>query len=94
MLNPHTADLKEVDDPVFVGEMAHHLDLLGRFDVFGRGEVVGDQVDLFFVENFFDPDLLKLFDRRGGGDVVPQDKVQFAIDQLAGKNIFLAGVFG
>ncbi len=47
MLHADPSDIVKMHDAEFPGEFPEYLDLLGRFDVLVRGEMVGDERDSF-----------------------------------------------
>ena len=94
MLNAHLAHIVEVEDIVFVGELAALLGLGGALDVLVGHKVVQHDGNVLFVEHTVKTGLFKLVDGNRGGDVVAQHDVQLCIDELACLDLGKTGMCG
>ena len=93
MLDAHTALLVVVGDLVLMGKVARNLGLLGALDVLVGRVVVGHEADLLAVEHA-GADFAHRLDGDGRGDVVGEDQVEVALDELAGHDLGQAGMGG
>ena len=93
VLDAHAALFEVVRDAVLVREVPGHLGLLGRLDVLVGRVVVGDEKDLLAVEDAC-ADLAHGLDGDGCRDVVGEDTVEVALDELAGDDLVEPGVVG
>jgi len=93
VLDAHTSLLEVVRDAELVREVPGHLGLLGRLDVLVRRIVVGDEKDPLAVEDA-GADLAHGLDGDGRRDVVGEDAVEIALDELAGNDLVDPGVVG
>ena len=94
VLNAHLAHIVEVEDIVFVGELAALLGLGGALDVLVGHKVVQHNGNVLFVEHTVKTGLFKLVDGNRGGDVVAQHDVQLCIDELACLDLGKTGMCG
>ena len=94
VLDAHLAHIVEVEDIVFVGELAALLGLGGTLDVLVGHKVVQHDGDVLFVEHAVETGALKLVDGDGGGDVVAQHDVQLCVDELACLDLGKPGMCG
>ena len=94
VLNAHLTHIVEVEDIVFVGELAALLGLGGTLDVFVGHKVVQYDGDVLFVEHGVETGTLELVDGNGGGDIVAQHDVQLCIDELACLDLGKTGMCG
>ena len=83
VLDTHLTHIVEVEDVVFVSELAALLGLGGALDVLVGYKVVQHDVDAGAVKHRVKTGLLKLVDSHRGGDVVTQHDVELGVDELA-----------
>jgi len=93
VLDAHAALLEVVGDGVLVGEVARHLGLLGGLDVLVGRVVVRHEEDAVLVKDTC-AYLVHGLDGNGRGDVVGEDAVEVALDELAGNDLVETGVVG
>ena len=86
MLNAHLADIVEVEDVVFIGELAALFGLGGAFDILIGHKMVEHDVDAGAVEHRVKTGFLKLVDRHRRGDIVAKHDIELSVDELARGN--------
>ena len=86
MLNAHLADIVEVEDVVFIGELAALFGLGGAFDILIGHKMVEHDVDAGAVEHRVETGFLKLVDRHRRGDIVAKHDIELSVDELARGN--------
>ena len=82
MLDAHATDLPVMGDALSAREFAGDLGLLGGGDIFVGRVVVGDEQHSFGVEHLVNADFSNLLDCNGGGNVICQNQIKIAFDQL------------
>ncbi len=92
VLNPHLADLKIMDDPVFLREFPHHLCLLRRFDILVWGKMVRDQGDRLRIKDLIHPNPGKLLNRHRRRNIIAQHQVYPGVDQFPRFYLLLSGM--
>lgn len=92
VLDAGAALLPVVGDLLLMGKIAHLLGLLGALDVLVGRVVVGHQADAIAIEYALGAQLAEHIDGDGCGDVVGEDYVEVALDQLSGSHLVQAGM--
>ncbi len=83
MFDSALTDLEVMGEALGLCELAKNFALLGRGNVFGRGEVIGNEDDPVPVKNFLYSDLPEGLDGKGHGNIVGKGEVDPHIDQFA-----------
>ena len=94
MLDADLADIKEVHDVFFIGELPDFFGLFRGLDIFVRCEMVQHQGDFFSVKDAVTARLSVFVDGDGGRDVVGQNHVQVGHNHVAGRHGLPAAVGG
>ena len=81
-----------VGDLLLMGKIAHLLGLLGALDVLVGRVVVGHQANAIAIEYALGAQLAEHIDGDGRGDIVREDYVEVALDQLSGSHLVQAGM--
>ena len=94
VLDAHLAHIVEVENVVFVGELAALLGLGCALDVLVGHEVVQHDGDVLFIEHAVEARSLELVDGDGGGDIIAQHDVELGVDELPGLDLGQTGMCG
>ena len=94
VLNAHLADIVEVEDIVFIGELPALLGLGSALDILIGHKVIQHDSDMLFIKHAVKTGAFKLVDGHRGGDIVAQHDVQLCVDELACLDLRQAGVCG
>ncbi len=89
VLHPHVPAFVKMHQVLLLGEFPQDLALDGEGDIFVGGEVVRHQHHPLPVKDLFGPDLPKVLDGQGRGDVVAQGNIHLGQDQFPGLHISL-----
>ena len=94
VLNPHLANIVEVEDIVLIGKLPALLGLSSALDILIGHKVIQHNGDMFFIKHAVKTGALKLVDGHRSSDIVAQHDVQLCVDELACLDLRQSGVCG